>query len=905
MLLFLILFIPFILSNGKGYKVVMESLTEWKPIRIYFDLDIPNEEKKAILKETTDNIAKYLNKLLKVHPCKYIQTIANNEGFTDKTIYNIDFYISIKSLPVGDDAAASTRSYYDHNNDVRPKIAMIKMNLNIIEKASNVDDNPRDLFEILIHEVFHALGVSEGMVQYWIDPDNMKSYIWNNKNPFHTCIFPGDNIEHTFVTTKIIKEFIKQKYGDDDFGKTVDGTICETGIELEDNGGDGSKGKHPEMRVYPYEIMAYNHDKGKIHAISDLTLMLLNSSLFYEVNFDMAESYHFGYPETNFGKPINKFVVGSPAKVWPKQYQCRPADYGLQETSIRFSVCNPDMRGVSSCDRFQYYCNSNRDICANKEFIDPENTGYSGTNQDYNYIAFPLPKRPCSQQLPSNDVEVLRYGSTNGDSSVCFTSSVRKDDNGYIGARCFNISCNNDFSSYTVTLADGTTGTCTQKDQNLTFPNSQYKYGYIVCNDPYWACYASNNYHPPDYVEPPPNSDDESGGDDSSKDEPIIVIPTVEETEIVPEIVIPPDAGPSIDSTSFTAKSSLITCTKDGYIDDGKEYITTSSSSDVILIKTNEMKLTIKTKADSEPSQKKYLTIGSYGSIVNIQPDGNFGKGQIGIHPNGEEPNIHIPTSSVPLNFYINEANVITIQFAEIFRESTPDKISMKSILSHSGSLEISAKDTTVNLIEFDEVNIYNDGYINSLIYGSNNPIVTSIKNLTLNQGSSSTLSNVLIGSQLTAKPGAKVAIKGKVTFNDLCSISMSQSSFIDLGDSVVEGICDSLTAKVDELKSSKLLENEEETFICGSNFDCENWVKKFSSDDYSNPKCDKKCLVATRKVKSGPKGGLSKGAIAAIVIAVILAVAAGVVAFFIIIKKKRQDSDTGILQSSFQTNDI
>lgn len=897
------LFIPFILSANERYEAELKSTTEWEPIRVHFDIEIGDQQKKEILQKTADSISEYLNKLLKVHPCKYIKL--NQGDFTEQTLNDIDFYVLIKSLPPGDDAAASTQTYRDYKNDYRPKAILIKFALDNIISASTVDDNPRDLFELLIHEVFHGLGISESLFQYWIEPDSNTQYIFLGKNPTHSCKFEGINHEFFYVSTKNIREFIKRKYGDDDFGITEEGEICESGIELEDDGGEGSKGKHPEMRVFPFEIMSASHAKNKKHSISELTLTLLNSSGYYQVNFDMAEPYHFGFPETNYGKPINHFMSGVPAKTWPSQYQCDPERYNAGKTAINFGVCSPDLRSRSSCKRFQYNCNKNPKICEDLNFVDPFNTGYSGTTDDTDYIAFPEPSRDCSLPI-TEELEEKRYGSTVGESAVCLISNARNQESGWtnpemLKGHCFRIECDEKFTSYSVILADGSKGICREKGQNLTLTEGKYIYGYIECNDPYWTCLASNNYKSFDVDETAMPTQE--------------IEPTVEPT---PE----PELGPTVDDSNFTSSSSKIKFTNDGYMLDENEVKTTGSTADVILIKMLKTEIDFEVDPSNKPSQKIFVSPTSTKTkITVIQPEnGDFGEGQIGIHDNGQNPTVIVPSLTVPINFFSDKIGTVTVQInkpesnlnlkAETKDSEPSSTLSLSSLLMKKGDFTLLVDDS-VEQVEYGEVTIYEDNKISSMSSSNRSLITTVLNDLYLGQGSSTSLNNVNVKSKVVARPNAKVTVSGKVTFGSESVISLTHFSLINLTDSTVEGVSKSISMhKSLSFKSSFLL-SDEENLICGINFKCNEWLSKFvSNSDYKEAKCvntteNEMCLVAVRNDNTGGKSnGKNKTVVIAVVVVVVVVVIAAVaVAVFFILKKKREERTTKLNETIIQSS--
>ena len=121
----------------------------------------------------------------------------------------------------------------------------------------------------------------------------------------------------------------------------------------------------------------------------------------------------------------------------------------------------------------------------------------------------------------------------------------------------------------------------------------------------------------------------------------------------------------------------------------------------------------------------------------------------------------------------------------------------------------------------------------------------------------------------------------------------MSESSFIEFGQSEIEGICKEI--RINKEKSINQLEDEIEVkLICGANFDCSSWKQKYIEDDlYKYAKCSRNsnnnemCLIASNKAEPpAKKKSLSGGAIAGIIIAVIVVVVAVIVG--IVVWKKK-----------------
>ena len=142
----------------------------------------------------------------------------------------------------------------------------------------------------------------------------------------------------------------------------------------------------------------------------------------------------------------------------------------------------------------------------------------------------------------------------------------------------------------------------------------------------------------------------------------------------------------------------------------------------------------------------------------------------------------------------------------------------------------------------------------------------------------------------------SKIEIKDEVKFNKKSLIELSDSSFIELGDSEIEGICKEI--KIHREKSADSLEDSQEInakLICGKHLDCSEWKEKYTEDDiYKYAKCinenDEVCLVASNKndEKSSKKNknSLSGGAIAGIIIAVVV-VLIGIIVLVVMLQKK------------------
>jgi hypothetical protein len=130
------------------------------------------------------------------------------------------------------------------------------------EKYSYTKNNAKDyLTMLLLHEISHVLVFSDSLYNLF----NYKGNVTTTK------IING--IERKLITTSKVKSIASQHFN------------CSSivGVELENQGGNGSEGSHWEARVMLGDYMI-STDYPEI-VISDITLALFEDSGWYEVNY--------------------------------------------------------------------------------------------------------------------------------------------------------------------------------------------------------------------------------------------------------------------------------------------------------------------------------------------------------------------------------------------------------------------------------------------------------------------------------------------------------------------------------------------------------------------------------------------------------------------------------------------
>lgn len=315
---------------------------------------------------------------------------------------------------------------------------------------------------LLLHEITHILVFSENLFKYF--PDAIKPVT-------ETVTING--VSRTRLTTPKVVAAAKKHYN------------CNTltGVELEDQGGEGSAGSHWESRIMLGDYMI-STDYNEI-AISDMSLALFEDSGWYEANYYTGGLFRFG---KNMGCSFleEKCITSTGGTTFSNDF-C---------TIASAPGCLPGHTSKGKCGLYMY---SSITIPTQYRYYSESNKG--------GYVA--------ADYCPVNDVSVdssyyysqsCKFGKTTlpkgleesvGDNSVCVVSSLvnqavenNADIISYKGkerAICHEITC--DSTTNTVNIKIGSaTASCTQGTSKVTV--SGYS-GELTCPDYNRVCTSS------------------------------------------------------------------------------------------------------------------------------------------------------------------------------------------------------------------------------------------------------------------------------------------------------------------------------------------------------------------------------------------------------------------------------
>ncbi|KAK8887175.1 hypothetical protein M9Y10_038213, partial [Tritrichomonas musculus] len=361
-----------------------------------------------------------------------------------------------------------------------------------------------------------------------------------------------------------------------------------------------------------------------------------------------------------------------------------------------------------------------------------------------------------------------------------------------------------------------------------------------------------------------------------------------------PTVSGPLDDELSVDETvNFTGDS--IELNKDGYKADNKEFSVTDKKADIILINPQEDVSLIKINTTAEkPEKSVFVSPSNKGTdaIILAPSDGtDYGQGEVGIHANSNLKNVILQTEKVPLNIYNNETTDVSIKLEKETNEST---IYLNHLIMNNGSLQMKVPDE-IQTIQFIVVEVYKLDKIETI--RNKEQVETKIDELRLRSGSQLTLAKTNITKVIKASPRSKLVIEGRAAFNNETKIEMTESSFIDFGSSIVDGICNEIKLSENGTDINRLQEDETIIpLICGSNFDCPAWKDNYVGNmEFISAKCisynNQQCLAATNKPITANRNSKNKalptGTIIAIVIIVVIVVIAAILIVIILVKRK------------------
>ncbi|EGR33996.1 leishmanolysin family protein, putative [Ichthyophthirius multifiliis] len=237
----------------------------------------------------------FFQRLLKVYPfignnifpvnwpkvCQEIQIPENDqkEGIPDSDLHLYILYTKENSGTVAD---AVFCALADEGIE-RPTFGRVNFNLTNMDKFGGDPESFENDLETTIHEILHVVGFSANAMYYWINPETNEPFKILYKNKLQK-VYYYRGIKTALLTSKNVVEVTKKYFN------------CPTaeGMQIENQGGQGSIGAHWERTIIYNEMMT-----GAVVSVdrvfSIFTIAALKDSGFYpEVNENMSDDIFWG-----------------------------------------------------------------------------------------------------------------------------------------------------------------------------------------------------------------------------------------------------------------------------------------------------------------------------------------------------------------------------------------------------------------------------------------------------------------------------------------------------------------------------------------------------------------------------------------------------------------------------------
>ena len=352
-----------------------------------------NFEKLKIYEEIFSNIVNYFNSLLLVQHdtididediIKENCAIDEIEYGSEKWFYNYDLIIIPYIDPSFEDEVLAAASPCLFLNNYKPIGGVVRINPDL---DMNYYDSKDFLEKLLLHELSHVLCFHPF---YFEKLNLMKNETRNGRN-------------HSYITSPKVLEKARIHFN------------CKNikGIQLEDQGGEGSIGAHWEARNMLGDYMI-STDYPEV-VISDITLALFEDTGFYKVNYYTGGLFRFGKNQgCSF---LEEKCLKNSKTDFPNEFcfESRKAFCGSSHISRGRCLIAEYKEEIE--EEYQYFSNSKHGGVFSSANYCPVSSDFREGNSLENYFY-------NSNNCRNGFERYSQYGENIGDNSLCFESSL-------------------------------------------------------------------------------------------------------------------------------------------------------------------------------------------------------------------------------------------------------------------------------------------------------------------------------------------------------------------------------------------------------------------------------------------------------------------------------------------------
>ncbi|EAY20726.1 GP63-like [Trichomonas vaginalis G3] len=389
--------------------------------------DILTDAKRTTIKETFYTVKEFLE---------------SNINITRNPNDEYDLTISVYAQPFGSSSSglayASSLAYNGVNG--RPSQGKIVVNpAKLPDKPETFQSGDRQFIMTVLHELNHVLSFSSSLFNKWITNVTALHYTDAygkeiNESAYNS--YTGYLIPHKYLQTPHLLAFVNDRF------HVSSPQYMHLGLEIEDGGGSGTAGSHPNERLFFTDLM-----QGRTYGpgwISGIFYNTLWDTGWYAPSTNVTEEliYLNDYINTKI-EVTEKVLLQPPTKSFPATYLC-------QSTALQ--ACFYDYTFTGACS---LKSTSEVDFEGHEGWYNPENKSEVGQDDLLDYAPLLLPWYSCRTNGSSglqtmidydSTYDYTKHGETFNANSTCALSTLNKGITGNLIAtpRCYEAWCGSD-----------------------------------------------------------------------------------------------------------------------------------------------------------------------------------------------------------------------------------------------------------------------------------------------------------------------------------------------------------------------------------------------------------------------------------------------------------------------------
>jgi len=467
------------------------------------ETDVLDANKRKVIKDTFANVKEFLESNLNVT----VDTQTNEVTKTDCEYTNFDslkaqgklnasqcdLFIAVYARPFGSGSSglAFAQATATSSVDRRPVRGKITVNPSKIpSEAQSFRSGNRQFIITVLHEINHILSFSSGLFEHWLNEDTNEAY---GSSIFVYADKEGHNLTNAGErTNKLVHQFLHTpshtKWVNERFHVETEG-YKHWGLEIEDGGGSGTAGSHPNERLYFTDLM-----QGRTYGpgyIGPIFYNSLKDSNWYNPSENIIEKLTYLDDKYEVDSQTNERILfGPPQNTFPSSHICEKN----QATS-----CFYDYIYAGLCSLKEKNSITKADFTSYSDYYNPNDRSLVGQDDLLDYVPTVLPWYNCrdpgaggkERRGYSADGDPEDFGELYDNASVCAISTLYKSAiiSAFSSPRCYHSFCGDDMKVRIV--VDGVQKVCNKDGKKLRWEGYS---GYVICPPSSVVCANRNEY---------------------------------------------------------------------------------------------------------------------------------------------------------------------------------------------------------------------------------------------------------------------------------------------------------------------------------------------------------------------------------------------------------------------------